>query len=109
MRERSGGVLSVRAKRQYLLDHLQVQMSLASAPIPGNGSTNGSSPNQIVQLVHQLVGKLTGADQARQSKLTQYVLRILGSRLPPSPISDEYALISLMKKYRAYRPSLQPE
>jgi gamma-tubulin complex component 3 len=36
---------------------------------------------------------------SNQPKLTQYALRILGSRLPSTPISDEYALVSLMKKY----------
>lgn len=57
------------------------------------------APHQIAQLVHQLVGRLISPSPTTQTKLTQYALRILGSRLPPTPITDEYALISLMKKY----------
>lgn len=67
----------------------------------GDDVSQPLSSHHITALVHQLVGKLVPTDEAKHNKLAQYALRIIGSRLPPSPISDEYALVSLMKKHCA--------
>jgi len=83
-------------------------MSSSGASVAENGPPQDSSAHQIVKLVQKLVGRLATSEQPRQSKLTQYVLRILGSRLPPAPINDEYALVSLMKKYRTFSSQQMP-
>lgn len=77
-------------------------MAAPSRSLP-SGSNGEASARYISQLVIQLVSRLVpGASEENgaKTKLAQYVLRILGSRIPPSSINDEYALISLMKKHR---------
>jgi hypothetical protein len=81
-------------------------MSFTTPPLRGSHDAAGSNvSSHVSQLIMQLVGRIVPAEKSDQLKLSQYVLRILGSRLPPSPINDEYALVSLMKKNCTPDPS----
>ena len=62
--------------------------------------TTGSH-DMVLQLLRQLIQRMVpgGAESSRkQQQLLQYCVRVLGSRITPSVVGDEFHLIELVKK-----------